>query len=95
MKLDKEEVKYIARLAKLSFTEDKAERLAEEFTQILSHFQAIDKIDLSDISLELPLDEVKTVLRPDEAKIFENKEKLFKNTKAMRDTYIQVPKIIE
>ncbi len=95
MKLDKEEVKYIARLAKLSFTEDKAERLAEEFTQILSHFQAIDKIDLSDISLELPLNEVKTVLRADEAKIFENKEKLFRNTKAMRDTYIQVPKIIE
>lgn len=95
MKISKDEVKYIAKLAKLSFDEEKAEKLAEEFSQILSHFQTIDKIDLGDISLEIPVEEVKTVLRRDVASIFEDKDKLFKNTKSMRDTYIQVPKIIE
>ena len=95
MKIDKEEVKYISKLAKLSFSEDKAERLAEEFSQILTHFEAIDRIDLNDISLQLKPEEVKTVLREDIARIFEDKDKLFKNTKKMRGTYIEVPKIIE
>lgn len=95
MKIEKEEVKYIAKLAKLSFSEEKAEGLAEEFTQILSHFEAIDRIDLSVISMELKQEEVRTVLREDVARVFSDKDKLFKNTKKMRGNYIQVPKIIE
>jgi aspartyl-tRNA(Asn)/glutamyl-tRNA(Gln) amidotransferase subunit C len=95
MKITLENVNYIAKLAKLSFTEEQAEKLAEEFEGILTHFESIDKLDLSDISLDIYSENLKSVLRKDEAAVFEDKKKLFQNVKSLRDTSIQVPKIIE
>ena len=95
MKITIENVNYIAKLAKLNFTEEQAEKMTKEFQSILSNFESIDKIDLSDISLDLYSENSKSVLRKDEMTVFEDKKKLFRNVKSMRDTSIQVPKIIE
>lgn len=53
MKVEIKDVEYIAKLAKLQFTEEETEKLAKEFESILSHFETIDKLDLSDINLNL------------------------------------------
>jgi aspartyl-tRNA(Asn)/glutamyl-tRNA(Gln) amidotransferase subunit C len=90
-----EDVKYIAKLAKLKFTEEQAEKIAEEFQGILTHFHSIDKLDLSDINLDIYSKNLKSVLRKDEMAVFEDKTKLFQNVKSMRDSSIMVPKIIE
>ncbi|GIM27405.1 glutamyl-tRNA(Gln) amidotransferase subunit C 2 [Clostridium polyendosporum] len=95
MRISVEEVNYIAKLAKLKFTEDEAKKLAEEFQGILTHFESIDKFDLSDIHLDLYSEDLKPVLRKDETTVFEDKKKLFSNVKSMKDTSIKVPKIIE
>lgn len=95
MKITAETVDYISKLSKLQFTEEESKKLAEEFEGILTHFESIDKLDLSDIELNIFSEDLKPVLRKDESKIFEDKEKLFSNTKSMRDTAIVVPKIIE
>lgn len=95
MKITVENVNYIAKLSKLSFTEDQTEKLIQEFEGILTHFESLDKVDLSDISLDLYNENLKSVLRKDEMTVFEDKKKLFQNVKSLRDTSIQVPKIIE
>lgn len=95
MKITIENVNYIAKLAKLNFTEEEAEKMTKEFQSILSNFESIDKIDLSDVSLDIYSENLKSVLRKDEMTVFEDKKKLFQNVKSMRDTSIQVPKIIE
>ncbi|HWR62562.1 MAG TPA: Asp-tRNA(Asn)/Glu-tRNA(Gln) amidotransferase subunit GatC [Clostridia bacterium] len=95
MKISVEDVKYIAKLAKLSFTESQAEKMVKEFEGILSHFESIDRLDLSDIQPDLYSEGMTPVLRKDEISVFEDKKKLFQNVKSMSDTYIKVPKIIE
>ncbi len=95
MKITIENVNYIAKLSKLSFTEEQAEKMAKEFESILTHFESIDKLDLSDVHLDIYNENLKSVLRKDEMAVFEDKKKLFQNVKSMRDTSIQVPKIIE
>jgi len=95
MKITVENVYYIAKLAKLNFTEDEAQKMTKEFESILSNFDSIDKIDLSDVSLDIYNENSKSVLRKDEMTVFTDKKKLFRNVKFMRDTSIQVPKIIE
>ena len=95
MKVEIKDVKYIAKLSKLSFTETEIQKLVGEFESILSHFESIDNFDLSDINLDLNSDELKPVLRKDVPKHFEDKKKLFQNTKSMKGTAIMVPKIIE
>lgn len=95
MNISVEDVKYIAKLAKLSITPEQAQNLVKEFEDILSHFESIDKIDLSDVHPDLYSEDIKPVLRKDEISVFEDKEKLFQNAKSMSDTYIKVPIIIE
>ena len=95
MKITIENVNYIAKLAKLNFTEEEAEKMTKEFQSILYNFESIDKIDLSDVSLDIYNKNLKSVLRKDEMTVFKDKKKLFRNVKSMRDTSIQVPKIIE
>lgn len=95
MKISVEDVNYIAKLAKLSFTEEQALKMVKEFEGILSHFESIDKLDLSDVKLDLYSEDMRSVLRKDENSFFEDKVKLFQNVKSMSGTYIKVPKIIE
>jgi len=92
--VDLDTVKYIAKLAKLKFTEEEAEKLAKEFEAILGHFETIDKVDLSDIDVN-EFDEVNTEFRKDIPTVFEDKKKLMQNVKSLRDGAIAVPKIIE
>ena len=94
MKIQAEQVEYIAKLAKLKFDEAEIEKLAGEFENILTHFEAIDNVNLDDIDIN-KFDEVNREFRKDKIKVFEDKKKLFQNVKSMRDTSIQVPKVVE
>ena len=93
MKVSIDEVKYIAQLCKLRFSEEEAAKFASEFEGILENFQYLNELDL-DIKDELDKEELKPVIRKDEVKSFECKD-LFRNVKDMQETYIKVPKIIE
>lgn len=95
MKISIDEVNYIAKLAKLRFSEEEAKKMAEEFQSILGHFESIDKFDLDDVQLDIYSEDLKPHLRKDETAVFEDKKKLFQNVKSMDNTSIKVPKIIE
>ena len=91
MAITKDDVKYIAKLAKLRFDDDEAQVFAGEFENILEQFKTIDKLNLDDVEIERPS---VAVVRKDERKKCEI-EDLYRNVKVMRDTAIEVPKIIE
>ena len=84
---------YIAKLAKLRFNDEEAKAFAGEFENILEQFKTLDKLNLDDVEIERPN---VSVLRKDIQKKCEIKqEELYQNVKVMRDTAIEVPKIIE
>lgn len=93
MKVSIDEVKYIAKLAKLSFSDEEAEKFAGEFESILDQFQYLSDMDL-EIDGEIEKEKLEPIVRKDEVKEFDCKD-LFRNVKDMQDTYIRVPKIIE
>jgi aspartyl-tRNA(Asn)/glutamyl-tRNA(Gln) amidotransferase subunit C len=93
MKVSIDEVKYIAKLSKLKFSDEEAAKFASEFEGILESFKYLNELDL-EIKEDIDKVELKPVIRKDEVKIFECKD-LFRNVKDMQDTYIKVPKIIE
>lgn len=91
MAITKDDVKYIAKLAKLKFNDEEAEVFAREFENILEQFKTLDKLNLDDVEIERPTN---AVLRKDISKKCELDD-LYSNVKVMRDTAIEVPKIIE
>ncbi|NLH96875.1 MAG: Asp-tRNA(Asn)/Glu-tRNA(Gln) amidotransferase subunit GatC [Clostridiaceae bacterium] len=95
MKISKEDVVYIAKLAKLRFSEDEIEKLTGEFESILDYFRSIDRMDLENVDPDEFADRRETVSRADENVIFGDREKLFRNAGSMRGTFIQVPRILD
>ena len=88
-----DEVKYIAKLSKLRFTDEEAAKIASEFEGILENFKYLSELDL-EINDDEIKKELKPIVRKDEVKKFECND-LFRNVKEKQDTYIKVPKIIE
>jgi len=49
MKLTREEVLHIARLARLGLTEEEVHRLSDQLSNILENFEILQQVDTSDI----------------------------------------------
>lgn len=91
MSISKNDIIHIAKLAKLKLDDEEATIFAREFENILKQFKTLDRLDLDDVTMEKPN---VSVLRKDIQKKCEI-EDLYINTKVMRETSIEVPKIIE
>ncbi len=95
MSVTKQEVKYIADLARLQFEEDDVESLAEDMNQILEHMEQLGEVDTSDVE---PLEHVVDLefrYRPDETEEPLDHEEALKNAPDADSDYFRVPRVIE
>ena len=66
MKLSREEVLHIARLARLGLTEDDLERFREQLSNILENFEILRQVDTADIPPTAQSIVLHDVMREDE-----------------------------
>src|SRR5437660_9276919 len=64
--LDRSQVLHVARLARLSLTEEEVERMAEELSHVLDHIEKIRELDLHGVAPTSHVVEVTGALRADE-----------------------------
>ena len=67
MKLSSEEVRHIARLARLGVTEDDVERAREQLSDILDNFAVLESVDTDNVPPTAQSITLENVLRDDEA----------------------------
>lgn len=95
MSVTKKDVDYVADLARLEFTEEESESLAEDMNQILDHMNTLEEVDTSDVE---PLEHVVDLeyrLRKDEAKEPLSHDDALKNAPDADTDYFRVPRVIE
>ncbi|MFC1955463.1 Asp-tRNA(Asn)/Glu-tRNA(Gln) amidotransferase subunit GatC [Chloroflexota bacterium] len=66
MKLSREEVLRIARLARLGLSEAEIDRMGEQLSDILDNFEILKQVDTSDIPPTAQSIDLQNVLRDDE-----------------------------
>ena len=66
MKLSREEVLHIARLARLGLTEAEVDRLTEQLSNILENFEILQQVDTSDVLPTAQSIALQNVMRDDE-----------------------------
>jgi aspartyl-tRNA(Asn)/glutamyl-tRNA(Gln) amidotransferase subunit C len=94
MSVSKEEVKYIAKLAKLNFREEELEEFTKQFNGILTYMDTLNEIDTEDVEpLSHPVEGV-NVLRADIRLKSSDSEEALNNAPETDGTYFLVPKII-
>ncbi len=95
MPVTNEEVKYIADLARLQFTDKETEKLAGEMNKILEYMETLQEVNTSGVA---PLEHVissESSFREDKAAKPLPHEKALKNAPDTDGDYFRVPRVIE
>jgi aspartyl-tRNA(Asn)/glutamyl-tRNA(Gln) amidotransferase subunit C len=64
--LDREQVLYVAKLARLELTDEEVERMSAELSNVLDHIEKIRELDLEGVPPTSHVVDVVNVLRADE-----------------------------
>lgn len=93
--ISKEEVKHIAKLARLGLREKEIERLQKELSSILDYIEKLKEVDVSRIEPTSHPLEVKNVVRADERRKTKFKsQKLLDLAPETKDGYLKVKSIL-
>ncbi|UCZ53807.1 Asp-tRNA(Asn)/Glu-tRNA(Gln) amidotransferase subunit GatC [Bacillus shivajii] len=94
-RITKDQVKHVAHLARLEFTEGEIEKFAYQLDQIIEFAEQLNEIDTTNVEATSHVLDVKNVLRDDEVKPSLSKEDALKNTDFQQDGQVKVPAVFE
>ena len=93
-KINKDEVKKVAHLARLELNKHEINNHAEQLEKILEYIKQLEEIDTKDVSCTTRAIDVINVFRKDEKKNSDCNEELLELGPSREDKYFKVPKII-
>jgi len=89
------EIKTIAKLSKLSFSEQELANFSEDINSVISHFEKLNRLDLQGVSPTSHISWGQPPLNPDEAVVWENRDWVLEQAPEVCGRLIVVPKIVE
>tara|TARA_Y100000991_G_C21851602_1_gene296916 strand:- start:208 stop:501 length:294 start_codon:yes stop_codon:yes gene_type:complete len=93
-RISSDEVKKVARLARLELNQSEINQHQEQLEKILDYIKQLEKINTDNIPCTTRAIEVVNVLRKDEKKVYENSEELLDLAPSRENKFFKVPKII-
>lgn len=94
MKVSKEDLLHIAKLANIKINEDEIESYLGNLNDILNFADVINKLDTENISETIGSTDNVNVFREDEIKVFEDNAALLQNAPEEEDNMFKIPKVI-
>ncbi|NOX97882.1 MAG: Asp-tRNA(Asn)/Glu-tRNA(Gln) amidotransferase subunit GatC [Nitrospirae bacterium] len=95
MKISKDDVKQVARLARLRLTEEEKEKFGKQLNQILAYVEKLNELNIENVEPTSHVVPLTNVLRKDEVKPSLSEEEALANAPERKGKYFKVPKIIE
>jgi aspartyl-tRNA(Asn)/glutamyl-tRNA(Gln) amidotransferase subunit C len=95
MKITRDQVKHIALLARLEFSEKEIEAFTQQMDNILTYFDKLKEVDTTSVEPTSHAIRVTNVFREDEVKKSIALDLSLKNAPEQEENCFRVPKIIE
>ena len=95
MKISQEQVKRVAKLARLSLTPEETERFSEQLSHILSYIEKLNQLDTSKVEPTSHVLPLSNVFREDQARPSLPAEEALANAPDREGPFFRTPKIIE
>ena len=95
MKLSREEVLHIARLARLGLTEAEVNKVSEQLSNILDNFQVLQRVDTSNIPPTTQSIALKNVVSNDEATPSLSPDQVLANAPQREGDFFRVRAVLE
>jgi aspartyl-tRNA(Asn)/glutamyl-tRNA(Gln) amidotransferase subunit C len=90
-----EDVKYVAELARLEFSEDKLQRFTIDLNGILGYVNELNELDTEGIEISINPIYIQNAFREDVVHDSLDREEVLQNAPDRQDGYFKVPKVIE
>ena len=95
MKLSREDVLHIARLARLGLTEAEVEKFSEQLSHILGSFEVLQQVDTTDVPPTAQSIDLQTVMRDDEVAESLPPEQILANAPQKDEGFFRVQAVLE
>jgi len=95
MSIDKDTVKHISKLARISLEEKKVENLSKDLTSIMKFIESLNKLNTDKTTPLTSIISTSLRSRKDEVKDGKIRDQILKNSPEKNDEFFVVPKVIE
>jgi len=95
MSIDKDTVKHISKLAKISLNEKKIDNLSKDLTSIMKFIEKLNKLNTDQIKPLTSIIDASLKARKDEVKDGKIRDQILKNSPEKNEEFFVVPKVIE
>ena len=95
MKISEDEVKHIANLARLKFTDSEVTKFTNDLASIVEFADELNEIDVTDVKPIAHTLDIHNVFRKDEMHNSYDREKLLQNAPTKAAGCISVPQVVE
>jgi len=95
MKITREEVEHVARLARLELTEEEKEQMRAQLDSILRYMEKLNELDTTAVEPTSHAIPMVNVMREDELRPSLPQEEALANAPDRQDVFFRVPRIIE
>ncbi len=95
MKITKDEVEHVAKLARQAITAEETERYSQQLSNILTYIEKLKELDTSKVEPTSHVLPMKNIFREDEVRPSLPREEILKNAPDRTEEFFRVPKIIE
>ncbi|MGH7813882.1 MAG: Asp-tRNA(Asn)/Glu-tRNA(Gln) amidotransferase subunit GatC [Candidatus Binataceae bacterium] len=94
-KITLEQVRHVARLARLKLFPDEEESLRAAMEQMIGYVEKLNELDTSNVPPTAQVGDIGVAMRPDEVTNRPASEEMLANAPARDRNYFKVPKILE
>jgi len=95
MPVSRDDVRSIATLARLDFSEEEEASIEQDLNQILDHVSDLDSVDTSGVEPMTHVLDLSNRARPDSTEARISREDAFRNAPDTDGEHFRVPKVIE
>lgn len=95
MKLSREDVLHIARLARLGLTDDEVERFREQLSHLLDNFEVLQQVDTTDVPPTAQSIDLKTVVRDDVVEESLSPDQVLANAPRKEGDFFKINAVLE
>ncbi len=95
MALSKQDIEYVAKLARIKLTSEESEELTEELSVCLDYFEMINAIDTSNIEPTYQSNNLANITREDVVIESMSVDDVLKNAPEHFEGFIRIPKVID
>ena len=95
MSIDKDTVKHISKLARISLDEKKVDSLSKDLTSIMRFIENLNKLNTDKIEPLTSIINASLNSRKDEVKDGKIRDQILKNSPGKNEEFFVVPKVIE